>query len=212
MTRAAVALVAGLGLIAIVIVITLSGSPLVVAQTNATPANEPILEAGSGAGACQAGEALPAGTSAIRLTLVAAVGPRVSVTVQSGGRVLADGAAGSGWTSGAVTVPVKPLARSASQTRICFRLGHALETVLLGGAHTGAAVAARTIEGRTLPGRFTVEYMRSGHSSWWSSAQTVVRQMGLGRAPSGGWVALLVLVLMGAALASASWLALKELR
>jgi len=36
--------------------------------------------------------------------------------------------------------------------------------------------------------------------------------MGLGRSPSGSWIALLVALLMGATLAAGSWLAVKELR
>jgi hypothetical protein len=211
LTRATGALVAGLALLAIALVITLSGSPLVVAHTNATPANEPILEAGSGSNACQAGETLPAGIAAIRLTLVAAVGPRVSVSVLSGARVLTSGVTASGWTSGAVTVPVKALSHAAAPVRICFKLGPSAETVQLGGSRASAATAARNLSGVPLPGRFTVEYMRRGDGSWWSLAKTAARHMGLGRAPSSAWVALLVLLLMGAALVGASWLVVKEL-
>jgi hypothetical protein len=212
MTRATAALAAGLLLVAIALAVTLSGSPFVVAHANATPANEPILEAASGAGACQADEVLPAGISAIRLTLVAAAGPRVSVTALSGTQVLTSGIAGSGWTSGAVTVPVRPVARAISHARICFKLGQSVENVVLGGSKTSAAVAARGSEGKALPGRFTIEYMRAGRSSWWSLAETVARHMGLGRAPSGAWVALLLAALMSAVVAIASWLALVELR
>jgi hypothetical protein len=198
-------------LFAIALVIVLSGSPLVVTHTNATPANEPILEAGSGTSVCQAGEALPAGTTAIRLTLVAAVGPRVSLSVLSGTRVLTSGATASGWTSGAVTVPVKVFSHSLAPVSICFKLGRSVETVQLGGLSTSAALAARSASGAPLPGRFTVEYMRPAGSSWWSLAKTAARHMGLGRAPSGTWVALLVLLLMGGTIAAASWLIVKEL-
>jgi hypothetical protein len=212
LTRTTGALVAGLTLLAIALFITLSGSPLVVTHTNATPASEPILEAGSGSNVCQTGEALPAGTTAIRLTLVAAVGPRVSLSVLSGARVLTSGVTAGGWTSGAVTVPVKALPHVATPVRICFKLGPSAETVQLGGSPTNALTAARNLSGAPLPGRFTVEYMRRGDSSWWSLAKTAARHMGLGRAPSGTWVALLVLLLMGTALATASWLLVKELR
>jgi hypothetical protein len=212
LTRTTGVLVAGLALLAIALVITLSGSPLVVTHTNAILADEPILEAESGSNACQAGEALPAGTTAIRLTLVAAVGPRVSLSVLSGARVLTSGVTAGGWTSGAVTVPVKALPNAAAPVRICFKLGPSAETVQLGGLRTSATTAARNLSGVPLPGRFTVEYMRRGDSSWWSLAKTAARHMGLGRAPSGTWVALLVLLLMGTVLATASWLIVKELR
>lgn len=211
LTRTTGALAAGLALLAIALAVTLSGSPLVVAHTNATPANEPILEAGSGSNACQAGEVLPAGITAIRLTLVAVVGPRVSLSVLSGARVLTSGVTASGWTSGAVTVPVTAMPHAVAPVRICFKLGKSVETVQLGGLRTSAATAARNFSGVPLPGRFTVEYMHSGDSSWWSSAKTLARHMGLGRAPSGSWVALLVALLMGAAIAIGSWLTVKEL-
>src|SRR5580693_3171123 len=151
MTRTAAALAVGLLLLALALVVTLSGSPLVVARVNASPADEPILEGGSGAGACQSGETLPAGISAIRLTLVADVGPRVSLSVLSGGRVLTGGAVAGGWTSGAVTVPVKALAHPVANARICFTLGQSVETVALGGSSTSSAIAARERTGKPLP-------------------------------------------------------------
>jgi hypothetical protein len=212
LTRTTGALVTGFALLAIALVITLSGSPLIVTHANATPASEPILEARSGSSACQAGEVLPAGITAIRLTLVAAVGPRVNLSVLSGARVLTSGVAASGWTSGAVTVPVKALPHTVTPVRICFKLGPSAEAVQLGGSRANVMTAARSLSGVPLPGRFTVEYMRRGDSSWWSLAKTAARHMGLGRAPSGTWVALLVLLLMGTAVATASWLIVKELR
>ncbi len=212
MTRAAVTLASGLALVAVGLVVTLAGSPAVVARTNGTPANEPIREIGGGVGACQSGEALPAGVSAIRLTLVANAGPRVTVTALSGSRVLVRGVANSGWTASAVTAPVKPLSRTVAGARVCFRLGAAPEKVQVGGSRTGAAVAAHYLAGGALPGRFTVEYLRSGSNSWWSRLGVVARHMGLGRSPSGGWIALLVALLMVATLAVGSWLAVGELR
>jgi hypothetical protein len=205
------ALAAGLSILGLALIVTLSGSPLVVTHANATPANEPLLEASSGSGACQSGEVLPAEVSAIRLTLIAAAGPRVSVTVFSGGRVLTSGATGSGWTSGAVTVPVKPQPRAIPAVRICFKLGQSVETAQLGGSRTSAATAATSLAGQPLSGRFTIEYMSAGHSSWWSLAKSAARHMGLGRAPAGSWVALLVLLAMVAAMTSASLLLLREL-
>jgi hypothetical protein len=212
MSRVGLTLMAGLALLAIALVVTLSGSPMLVAQSNATPADEPILEAKSGAGACQDGEVLPAHTSAIRLILEADAGPRVTLTALSGTRVLTSGVAESAWTGAGVTVPVRPVARAVSHVRICFSLGQSAEEVVLGGSHTSAAVAAIGGGGHALPGRFTVEYMRSAHSSWWSLAQSVARHIGLGRAPSGGWVVLLLLTSMAVAVASASRLLVRELR
>jgi hypothetical protein len=207
-----VALGVGLVLLAIAWAITLSGSPLVVAHANTTPAYEPVLEATGHSGACQDGELLPAGISAIRLILVAVVGPQVNVTVTAGARPLAAGATGSGWTAGAVTVPVKPLSRPVANARICFKLGRSAEDVVVGGSKASASSAARSLDGKPIPGRFTVEYMHRGSGSWWSSAKSVSRHLGLGHAPAGSWIALLLIAAMGGVVAAASWLVVKELR
>lgn len=211
LTRVGVALAAGLALLAVALIVVLSGSPLVVARANPVPPNQPVLRAAGGTGVCQSGEFVPANVSAIRLTLVAVVGPRVHVTVAGGGRTLTSGTKGSGWTSGAVTVPVAPLSHPVRAARICFYLGSSAESVEVGGSAAAAASAARTLSGRVLPGRFTIEYMKPGSSSWWSSVRTVARRLGLGHAPSGTWLAFILLLAMGAVVATASWLALKEL-
>jgi hypothetical protein len=212
MTRAAAALAAGLAAVAIALVVTLSGSPLVLAHSNGTLADSKIAESTGNAEACQAGETLPAGTSAIRLSLWSTAGPRLRVTALSGTSVATEGVIDAGWTTGVVTVPVKSVARASSHVRICIKLGQTPENVLFVGSQTAAAVAARTGKGEALPGRIKIEYLRVAHSSWWSHVRMIARRMGLGRAPTGAWIALLVIALMGAVVASVSWLSLKELR
>ncbi|HXC23747.1 MAG TPA: hypothetical protein VNU28_04105 [Solirubrobacteraceae bacterium] len=202
---------AGLTFVAGAIAVTLSGSPLVVAHTNGIPVDFLIGEAAGEIEACQDGELLPAGISAIRFRFESDAGPRVSVSVFSGGRLLTGGVAQSGWTSGAVTVPVRPVAHAVAGTRVCFSLGHSVENVTVAGSRTSAAMAARGGAGEALPGRFTVEYARAGQSSWWSQAKTVARHIGLGRAAGGTWVALLLVGLMGGSVLAASWLVLREL-
>lgn len=211
MTRVTAALSAALALLAIALIVVLSGSPTELARANSSPPEQPIVRAAGGEGACQGGEAVPAGTSAIRLTLVAILGPRVSVTVDAGGRRMAAGSVGSGWTAGAVSVPVT-VAHAVRSARICFALGRSVEAVEVGGAPRSQVVAARTLSGKVLPGRFTVEYLRSSGSSWWSLARTVARRMGLGHAPSGTWLAALLALAMGASVGVASWLLVRELR
>lgn len=211
MTRAAVALAVGLGLVAIALGVTLSGSPLVVAAASST-GRETLAETNKDAGACQANEVLPAGTSAIRFSLKSDVGPRVSISALTGTHVLINGVTSAGWTSEAVTVSVRPMARATSHVRICFNLGSTNEPVAINGVRTGRAVAAIASNGEALPGRVGIEYMRPARSSWWSTAQAVARRIGLGRAPSGTWIVLLLLALMGVIIATASWLTLKELR
>src|SRR6202043_813748 len=43
---------------------------------------------------------------------------------------------------------------------------------------------------------FRVEYLRPGHSSWWSLASSVARRMGLGHAAAGTWIVFLLIALM----------------
>jgi hypothetical protein len=210
--RVAAALGLGLSLLAVSLVVVFSGSPLVLAGANPVPADRRIATAKSGAGACQGGEIVPTGVTAIRLILVAIVGPRVDLSVESPSGSVVSGSTGSGWTAGAVTVPVKPLPHPITAARVCFRLGRSVEAVAVGGSAAAPPLAARARSGETLPGRFTVEYLRPGRGSWWSSAETVSRRLGLGHAPSGTWLALPLLLAMGSVLTASCWIALRELR
>lgn len=211
MSRVGWTLTLGLTLVAIALGVTLSRSPMVTIRRS-TSEIEQLTETQNAAGACQAGETLPAGTSAIRLALMSDAGPYVSVRALSAGRVLIAGVAHSGWTGGSVTMPVRPLNHTISHIRICFRLGPTKERVAIVGEPTSPVRAARSDGGGVLPGRLRVEYLQVAPSSWWSTAVPVARRIGLGRAPSGTWIALLVLSLMIAVVCGASWLSLRDLR
>jgi hypothetical protein len=146
--------------------------------------------------ACQSPELLPRETSAIRLRVDAFLGPRVTLAVVAHGRVIAHGERGSGWTGGAVTIPVSPLSTARPGVDLCFALLlNGDETAELVGEPTPAAHAARGTGG-ALPGRLRVEYMRLGRS-WWSLTPAVARRMGLGGAVSGAWSVILAVALMG---------------
>ena len=211
-TRVSLALAAGLVLTAVAMAVTLSGSPTTLAGTNSVPFEGEVANTNGDASACQAGETLPAGTSAIRLSLEAVIAPSVSVQAVSDGRVVARGVRGSGWTGGTVTVPVRPVVRRAvHDVTVCFKLGPTREIVTIEGQLTNPASAARG-EGAALPGRMRIEYLRAGRSSWWSLALPTARRLGLGRAWAGSLVALLLATLMGALVALCSWVLLRELR
>jgi hypothetical protein len=210
--RIAAALAVGLTLVAVALGVTLSRSPLVVSRANPTLANGVIANTYDAAQACQGGEIVPAGTSAIRLTLTSDIGPRLGLRVLSGARVATAGVVGNGWTGGSVTVPVRPLAHTLTNARICFELGPGTDRVGIVGISTRPGVAARSKGGEALPGRFKIEYMRTGPNTWWSLAKAVARHMGLGHAPSGTWIAPFLFALMGAVIATASWLTVRELR
>jgi hypothetical protein len=210
MRGARVGLVVGLALTAVAVAIVLSGAPPVLAGTNGVTAvpYAPLASA-SGGGGCQADETVPAGASAIRLSLEASAGPRVHVAVWVGGRTITRGESAAGWLDRVVTVPVKPVARTVHHATVCFSFAGANERVSLLGARTPPRSAARS-GARVLPGRIAVEYVRAGSSSWWSLASAVARRMGLGRAWAGTWVAAMVALLMATGIALASWLTLRE--
>ena len=177
--RTSIVLAAGLVLIAAILGVTLARSPPTLAGTNRVPAESLIGLAERDVGACQTSETLPAGTSAIRLSLVSIIGPRVAVRVLSGGRVVTRGSTGAGWTSSEVTVPVAPLARGVSPVTLCVQLSDLNGEVEFKGAHTSAPVAVSE-RGERLHGRLRVEYVRAGHSSWLSLISAIARHVSLG--------------------------------
>jgi hypothetical protein len=201
----------GLAFTVIAIGVVLSGSPAAVIGANSVKDGEPLATTNSDAGACQAGESVPAGTAAIRLALESVTGPQVSVEALAGPRVLTRGSVDSGWTGGTVTVPVRRVVRASRRVRICFRLGPTVEGISILGKRTRNATALGG-EGVRLPGRIGIEYMRSAHGSWWSLADDVARRMGLGRAPAGTWIVLPLAALVIMVAVGASWLALRELK
>jgi hypothetical protein len=205
-----IALGAGLLALALALALTLSRAPASVARVST--AQHQIVSAGrQRTAACQAGELLPRRVSAIRLRVEAVLGPRVTVAVYARGRLLAHGDRGTGWTGGVVTLPVTPLASAHAGVSVCFSvLSNGDESILLVGEPTRRAAAASGTGG-ALSGRLRIEYLRAGSASWWSLATGVARRLGLGRAWSGTWYALLVLVLMGAVTLTCARVILREL-
>ncbi len=210
MREARVALAAGLTLTAIAIGVVLSRSPPAVTRSTPMTAAVGFGTSALGARICQSGEVLPRSTTAIRVWLEAVIGPPVSVEASSGSHLLTRGTRGPGWTTGSVTIPVRTVTRTVSHVTVCVNVGRPREPIGLHGVRTATAVAAFDRQGplpRTarappryregpLPGRIVIEYLRPGNSSWWSLATSVARRMGLGRAASGTWIAVLAIVLM----------------
>ncbi len=211
MSGVKVALAAGLGVTAIAAGLTLTRAPATVAHSNSVPEEGVVASSAGGAHACQAGETLPRGTSAIRLALQAVVGPRVTVQALEDGRVVSQGTRGAGWTAGAVTVPVERPPRTVGEATVCFGLGRTRGPVSAYGVRTPAALALRRAVGSPFAGRMKIEYLRPGTSSWWSQVPAVARRMGLGHAAAGTWLALLAAVMALTVVALASWLVTREL-
>ncbi len=208
--RIKVALGVGLALIALVFVVTLAHAPLTVARRGVATEHT-LVSTAKPAAACQERETLPRGTAALRLSLTAALGPRVTVKVLSGSRVIAHGATPPGWSDASVTVPVQPLSRTVAPVKVCFAMTQMNGKIAMRGTRTIPAVAVQTSEG-PLAGRMGIEYLRPGDDSWWSQVTAVAGRLGLGHAANGAWNALLVIALVASFVTLSSWLVVKELR
>jgi hypothetical protein len=204
------ALAAGLALVAIAIIIVLSRSPLVVVGTNGVPAYRGVAYANGGTSGCQVAGTIPSGTTAIRISASANVGPTVTLRAISGSEVITEGKRPAGWgIDESVTVPVKRVSSTVSTARLCTTFGKSLEPIEINGAEVQTTGPGGT---RARAVRLRFEYMRPGSSSWWSLARGVAHRMGFGHAPSGTWIVFLLIALTIAIAALASRLVLRELR
>lgn len=225
--RAGIALAAGLGFTIAALAVVLSRSPPAVTRSELPLTNISELRVRElDLRICQPGEAMPRGTTAVRVVMAAVAGPPVSIEALSGRRVLTRGAKAAGWTAGSVTVPVARVSRAWRQATVCVNVAESYEPVVIAVAPTAPAVAAvarrgplppvepglaATYRESPLPGRLIVEYLRPGDSSWWSLVLSVARRMGLGHAAGGTWLALLAALLMAAVAVAASRAILEEL-
>jgi hypothetical protein len=213
MRSVTIALAAGLALTCVAVGLVLLRSPMSLAgANNLKDAGGTFLTSTThGASYCQAHETLPRDTSAIRLWLDAAAGPRLRVAVLHAGHRVTGGERGSDWIGGSVTVPVKPQPATVRDVTVCasFRLHD--ETVIVQGNQTSAALATRS-DGKALPGKLWIQYLRPGGRSWASLAPTVMHNMTLGRAGGGTWVVYFALALLLAVAAIASGSVFRELR
>jgi hypothetical protein len=205
-----IALAVSLALMAIAIAVVLTGSPVSVAGNNSVAAEHGVGAAQGGTGGCQIAGTVPAGTNAIRISASVNVGPKVTVRILSGSRVIAQGTRAAGWgIDETVTIPVKRVPRTVTDTRLCVTFGKALEPIELNGQSV-PVTAPNGKQGRVV--RFRIEYLHPGHSTWWSFATTVAHRMGFGHAPSGTWIVFVLIALALTVTALASRLLLRELR
>ncbi len=209
--RIKLALAAGLLAIALAAGAALARAPLTVDAENFPGIHHSLIATTQAAEACQAREALPIGTSAIRLSLTAVLGPEVTVSVLSGARVLTQGVHAPGWEGASVTVAVRPLPATVAPVEICVKLRDFNGRVTMLGRPTGESVAAHS-HGQALPGRMHIEFLHSSQSSWWSMATAIAQRLGLGRAASGTWNAFLVMGLAAMLVVLSCWLLTRELR
>jgi hypothetical protein len=202
-----VALALGLSLIAVAIAVVLSRPPLVAAGIRMVPGRSLLAYQKDGRSICQGDEALPQGTVAVRLGLGANVGPRVEFAAFSGARVLTRGVRGAGWgIDETVTVPVRRVARTVRNVRVCTTVGPEIEPIEIHEASVpGRAVGAGGQSG------LKIEYLRPASGSWLSMLAPIARNMGFGHAPGGVLSVLLLVALMAAVVALVSLMVIHEL-
>lgn len=200
----------GLSLIALVaaIVAVLSLSPQTVARSNGIETAQELESVTGHFNACQANETVPGGTTAIRLSLKAVLGPRIALRVLAGRRLVASGERAAGWTAADVTVPVGRVAQTVSQTKVCIRFLARDESVGL----IGQQLTAGGHRSQAGLGLIKVEYLRPGDQTWWALVPTVARRLAFGHAWSGIWVVPFLGAAMAAVLALVAWLALRLAR
>jgi hypothetical protein len=209
--RIPILLATGLLAITLAVGLTVSHTPLELARTNGVPLTTPLSETQSDTSFCQAGETLPRNTTAIRLGLFSLLGPRLTVKVLAGPRVLTEGARGPGWDGTYIPVAVRRTTRTFSHVVVCVSLSSVDSRVSLLGARTAGAPAVKS-RGATLPGRMGIEYLQPGREPWWSSAGSIARRLGFGHAAGGAWDVVIVTALTAAVVALSSSLVLRELR
>jgi hypothetical protein len=190
--------------------LTLARSPTTVIATDGLSREAYIAQASSSASGCQGEETLPAGTTAIRVTLAANIGPKVAITAMAHGVRLTHGTLGAGWTGTSVTVPVQHVSHTVANVRICLSLEHPIEAVKIFGRKTSPTIAIAS-GAQKLPGRVGVEYLRQSSSSWLSLVPAIVRRMGRGHAWPGSWIVFVLLVGMAGSGALLCRLILQEL-
>src|ERR1039458_8113023 len=118
--QVAITLAFGLVLITAALVGLLAQAPDEVRSTNYITGQQELGLLRPHATVCQADERLPASTAALRMSLIAYIGPAVSVTVSRGGQIIASGHRDAGWVSGSLTLPLQPRVATPQDVKICL--------------------------------------------------------------------------------------------
>jgi hypothetical protein len=208
--RIPLVLIVGLLLTAFAVALAVSRSPLVLLSASPTQVEGGLTGVQSGTTVCQAGETLPAGTSAIRFSLSSAYGPSMSVEARADGQLLTRGSRGGEWV-GPTAIAVTPVAHTSTNVTVCLKVGTVTEGTALSGGKASRGHTA-TINGNPSTGGMRIEYLRPGPKSFASLASSIATHMGMGNASGGSWIVFLLIVLMATIVALASWGLIGDLR
>ena len=208
--RIRVAIAIGLALTIVAVSVSLARSPLVRAGTDGTPLPTEIGANAVPTTICQGEETLPAGTTAIRVSMLSLLGPKIKLVASAEGQTVTTGELGSGWTGSVVAIPVHRVVGTHAHAKVCISLAKRQQLVNLRGANTKFSPAVT--EGKqVLPGRMRFEYLRPDNKSWLSLALPTARRIGL-TVGGGGLIVVVPLMLLLSAAALTSWLLIRDLR
>lgn len=208
-SRVTIVILFGLIAIAAILAHTLLQAPQIVIATNSVKVAGELAHFPPRTTVCQGGESLPASTQALRMSLIAYVGPAVSVTVSEGDRIVATGHRGPGWVAGSLTIQLHPEAKRRTPADICLHRDPIDVPLGLFG-NLSSAHRAATVDGRPLQGRIRIEYLARGRRSWLALTHDVIRRLGLGHEPHGGWIAIPLTAAMLAAVGAGIWVLRRE--
>lgn len=208
--RIRITIAIGLALTVVAAGVALARSPLVRIGSDGTPLPTEVGATAVPATVCQGEETVPAGTTAIRVSMLSLMGPRVKLVAHSQGQVVTSGELGYGWTGSIVSIPVKRVVGTHPHTTICVSLAKRRQLVNLRGADT--KISPAVIEGsHVLTGRMRFDYMQPDSKSWFSLALPTARRIGLNIGGGAGIVVIPLLLLLSVA-TLASWLLVRDLR
>jgi hypothetical protein len=204
MLRVRLAVAVGLALTAVALGLVLAHAPLTVAGTNEVPANFAVVFVHGGQRECQYGGTVPEGTTAVRISYSANIGPKVMLGIFEGSRLVTSGERQAGWgVDETVTVPMRRVAATVHDARLCESIGEAVEPIQVNGVRLQARGGTKLF--------LRAEYMRPGPSSWLALVGSVARRLGYGHAPGGAWVAYVLIAAMLTLCALISRVLLREL-
>jgi hypothetical protein len=214
MRRSVVAVLAvGLTAIGVGVVVVLSQRPLAAVASNSIAGKRYIEleEEKHRLSSCQPAGVVPRGTSAIRVAVEGTYySPPLTLRVLSGSRVIREAThRGGGPPAPNVTVGVASFASALHGGRICIAVGPTLGVVRYSGEPNPSAIGSKSPLAQA---ELHVEYLRPGSQRWWSMLSSITHDLGFGRAPSGDWVAFLVIFLMLGVVVVVSRLVLDEVR
>jgi hypothetical protein len=203
-------LAAGVTLLVLVAALTLTQAPPRVVSVGALAKTQGPAFIG-GMSACQRGEVIPAGISAVRVAIGGFFGPPVQIKAFVGNELVLQARRGANWTGTSVTIPVTSPRRSYSHVKLCINVAPTSELAVFRGSHSPRRLAAVQSNGESLGGKIGVEYLGAGRGSWWSRLGTVAESFALGHFAEGVGAAVIVAIFMLAAGALALRITLREL-